>query len=372
MDIKGTKIYSDSLASSVRDDYQTLLAFGVSDEEAEKIILKGYENFIGTEYESIFWISFAYTQWRLGRLSKDIKDKVIEVIDSGEDLKKWKKVILLEPQLKANRSGLLFKSLTSIHEEETISDKTPSKIEKGMQEYYKQNIEEIVAFAKNMPEYKDVNTNDLIDLTEDAFTQSIHFINGSAKKKYESRKQELLTFKSQIDQNNPRKKVQKPEYNESLWKPGDCVAFKLENLDGDYKNLNGKWVAIRILRVVEKPLIDILPNLAHNDTITISFYDVITEKCPTKSDIMNADYMVLFNTDGHLHKGVWLSLYQQKRYLKNWEWVLVDSNPDFEKEDSLFFSEGVFQAIICGLNQLSEFFIHGLKEKQKSIEATKS
>lgn len=49
--------------------------------------------------------------------------------------------------------------------------------------------------------------------------------------------------------------------------------------------------------------------------------------------------------------------------------LLIDNNPDFEKVDSDFFSDGVFGAIICGLDEISQYFVF---EKPKSNEKTKS
>lgn len=279
--------------------------------------------------------------------------------------------------MKQDRSGLQLKTLIGLLDKIQLEDKSRVNIERGNQEYYDQNVQDIVTFAKNMPEYQSVNTEDLIDLSDDPFSQSIAFISGSAKKKYESRKRELLTFRSNIDQINPRKKVQKPNYDESPWRQGDCIAFKLENLKDDYQNLNGKWVAIRIIRVIEKPVIDFLPDLAHDDKIIVSFYNFVGENCPSQSDIKNADYMIISKEKGignrnQLHKGIWLSLYEQKRFLKKWEWVLIDNNPDFEKEDLDFFSDGVFEAYICGLDNISRYFMFGMNEKSKNTEITKS
>jgi len=377
MDIYGTKIYSDSLASAVRDNYQKLLGFGISDEEAEKIMLKAYESLIGSVYESIFWISFGYTEWRLGRLSKMIRDRVVEMIDSGEDLKKWERVVQLESRLKTDRRGLHLKSLFGLLDKTPSVDGSQTNIERGNQEYFSQNLQDILTFSKNLPEYNAVNMDGLIDLADDPFTQSIDFINGSAQKKYESRMSELLTFKSNIDQVNPRKKVQKPYFNESPWKQGDCIAFRLENLKDDYRSLDGMWVAARIIRVIENPVIDILPKLAHDDKIIVSLYDYCEDHCPSQSDIKNADYMIIDRDKGfggrtQLKKGVWLSLYEQKRFFKKWEWILVENNPDFEKEDPDFFREGVFEAYICGLDNISRIFTFGLRQKRSNNEIIKS
>lgn len=374
MDIIGTKIYSDSLASGIRDNYQKLLGFGVSDNEAEMIMLEAYETCIGSVYESIFWISFGYTEWRLGRLSKKIRDKVVEVIDRGDDLKKWEKVILLEPRLKADSSGLHLQMMTNLLDRHQAGDKSQSNIERGYQEYQNQNVHDIFATTNYLTKCKTINTEDLIDLSDDSFSLNIFFINGSAKKKYDSRKRELLAFRSMIDQVNPRKKVPKPYYNESPWKQGDCVALRLENLEDDYQSLNGKWIAMRIIRVIEEPVIYFLPQLAHDDKIIVSFYDFVGEKCPSQSDINNADYMIISKDKSvgnrtHQHKGVWLNLYNQKQFLKKLEWVLIDNNPDFEKVDSDFFSDGVFGAIICGLDKVSQYFLF---EKPKSNEKAKS
>ena len=48
MGVWGTAIFSDDTACDIRDEYSALLISGISDEEAEEALLKGYESLIGT------------------------------------------------------------------------------------------------------------------------------------------------------------------------------------------------------------------------------------------------------------------------------------------------------------------------------------
>jgi len=57
-----------------------------------------------------------------------------------------------------------------------------------------------------------------------------------------------------------------------------------------------------------------------------------------------------------VHKGLGLSLYGQKRKLKEWNWILIDHNEQFAQDQPDFFKAGVFSAMICGIDDLSVYF----------------
>jgi hypothetical protein len=80
----GAAIFSDDTAADVRDTYRSTLESGVSDAEAMHEILQGF----GTD-DRVVWLALAATQSVLGRLDPLVRDRAVEIIDTGEDLEEW-------------------------------------------------------------------------------------------------------------------------------------------------------------------------------------------------------------------------------------------------------------------------------------------
>lgn len=136
----GTAIYSDDIAMDVRDIYKEILGDGLSSEEATSAIIEMYNEEIEDEEDGpVFWISLADTQWKCGRLLESIKQKAIEIIDSGIDLEKWKedkndykkrvkvlenlKMQLMSPQPPEKKMKKVFKSYNPFELYDAISYK---------------------------------------------------------------------------------------------------------------------------------------------------------------------------------------------------------------------------------------------------------
>ncbi|HEY9062996.1 MAG TPA: Imm26 family immunity protein [Pseudobacteroides sp.] len=101
----GTAIFSDDLACDVREAYTNLIGEG-KEKNATKSILKIFKNNLkDSDEEPVIWLSLASTQWKLGRLEDKIKEKAIEIIDTGIDLKRWEE----EPKLLVKRKNVLDK-----------------------------------------------------------------------------------------------------------------------------------------------------------------------------------------------------------------------------------------------------------------------
>lgn len=87
----GAGIFSDDLALDVRDDYRELIGAGHEGPEATRLLMEKYRGTIeDPEQSSVFWLALAATQWKTGRLEDWVKEKALQIIDSGEDLEKWK------------------------------------------------------------------------------------------------------------------------------------------------------------------------------------------------------------------------------------------------------------------------------------------
>lgn len=85
----GTAIFSDDVASDIRNDYYTLLTTGKTNEEITDILMRDYDAYKGTEDEPVFWFALALSQWNKGRLLDKVKDKALEWIEGGQDLARW-------------------------------------------------------------------------------------------------------------------------------------------------------------------------------------------------------------------------------------------------------------------------------------------
>lgn len=135
----GPAIFSDDTACEVRDDYVELLGSGISDIEASERLIKSWEeNFKYSEIENVFWLALAVTQWKHGRLEDFVKEKAVQVIESGKDLDRWKeeypnnarkreqyleklKAKLLLPQPQKKKVSKQFKDYTNWKKGDVIS-----------------------------------------------------------------------------------------------------------------------------------------------------------------------------------------------------------------------------------------------------------
>jgi hypothetical protein len=86
----GTGIFSNDLATDVRDRYRELVADGASGPDATETVLREWGRLVDDEEDGVhIWLSLAATQCQLGRLENRVRDRAIAVIDSGADLGRW-------------------------------------------------------------------------------------------------------------------------------------------------------------------------------------------------------------------------------------------------------------------------------------------
>jgi hypothetical protein len=87
----GTSIFSNDLASDIKSEFRNKISFDKTSIEATKELLIEYnEEIQDYDESSVFWLSLASTQWSLGRLLDNVKEKALEIIENGQDLEKWK------------------------------------------------------------------------------------------------------------------------------------------------------------------------------------------------------------------------------------------------------------------------------------------
>lgn len=87
----GTELYQDDDTCDIKEEYLNYLRIGKTNEEALQEVISDNEEMIkDDELGPLFWLALADTQWKYGRLTNDIRDRALEVIDSGKDLERWK------------------------------------------------------------------------------------------------------------------------------------------------------------------------------------------------------------------------------------------------------------------------------------------
>ncbi len=109
----GTGLYSDDVAQDVKFLYKELLMVGLSNEEATQKLIKDSQWLINDMYDGpVFWFVLADTQWKLGRLLPEVKEKAMKYIQDGEHLKIWSEE---NPKLGLKRKEVLDKLLNQLN-----------------------------------------------------------------------------------------------------------------------------------------------------------------------------------------------------------------------------------------------------------------
>lgn len=87
----GTSIFSDDLALDIRSEYNFLLSVGKDNYEIECMLQQYYKDILNCNDpdEDVFWLTLALCEWKKGRMSIEVKEKALSVIESGRDLERW-------------------------------------------------------------------------------------------------------------------------------------------------------------------------------------------------------------------------------------------------------------------------------------------
>ena len=119
----GVAILSDDIAKDIQLIYKDLLGNEYSNEEASRIVIEEYQTELDDEEILVFWLAFAYIQWKLGRLQENVKQEALQIIEGGEDLARWK----AEPKLQRKREVVLNKLREQLHSPQPQTKKIPKR-----------------------------------------------------------------------------------------------------------------------------------------------------------------------------------------------------------------------------------------------------
>lgn len=86
----GPAPFSDDTTAELREDYRTLLADGVADDEAAQRVIDVYTTHLGDDQQHLVWLGMAAAQSQVGRLQSDVRDRALQIIDQGIGLLLWR------------------------------------------------------------------------------------------------------------------------------------------------------------------------------------------------------------------------------------------------------------------------------------------
>lgn len=79
------RLYGNDTTADVKETYIGFLKQQLNNTDAYLKTLEEYDELMGTDEESLFWYALADTQWNVGRLTEDVRDKAIAFIKAGSD-----------------------------------------------------------------------------------------------------------------------------------------------------------------------------------------------------------------------------------------------------------------------------------------------
>lgn len=83
----GAEIFQNEVSEGVKTDYKNMLKVGMSDNDALKEILANSNDYLEDDGDKFdFWFGLALIMSDLGRLTEEVKNTAVELIDSGGDL----------------------------------------------------------------------------------------------------------------------------------------------------------------------------------------------------------------------------------------------------------------------------------------------
>lgn len=83
----GAGLFEDDTACDVRDEYEDLIAEGLTSEAATAKLEASFEPASDPyDLEPTFWLALAAAQWRVGRLTERARARALDVLDTGRGL----------------------------------------------------------------------------------------------------------------------------------------------------------------------------------------------------------------------------------------------------------------------------------------------
>jgi len=149
----GSSLYANDTASDVRDTYMDFLKDQLNSQEAYDKTLEKLKDYMTDPDEApLFWYALADTQWQVGRLTPDVKEKALEWIDKDGGMSLWED----SPSGGAGWQKTLDKLKTKLETEQRKEKKIAKRINQNLwnigdvyaYQFHKNESKEYGAFGK--------------------------------------------------------------------------------------------------------------------------------------------------------------------------------------------------------------------------------
>jgi len=84
-----SSLYGNDTTCDVRDTYIGFLEDGLSNDEAYEKTLDAMKETLEDDEAPLFWYALAETQWKVGRLRPEVREKALEWIEKGGGMEPW-------------------------------------------------------------------------------------------------------------------------------------------------------------------------------------------------------------------------------------------------------------------------------------------
>ena len=86
----GTGIFQDDVALDIKDSYTERVRKGEDGGRVTADLIAEYQSeFDEPDTKAVFWLALADTQWKLGRLEPEVKERALQCIRDGSELERW-------------------------------------------------------------------------------------------------------------------------------------------------------------------------------------------------------------------------------------------------------------------------------------------
>ena len=85
----GSSLYANDYTCDVRDTYVQFLQSHLTNDEAFLKTIEEFDECIGSDKEALLWYALADTQWGLGRLTLEVREKALRYLECDGGLEYW-------------------------------------------------------------------------------------------------------------------------------------------------------------------------------------------------------------------------------------------------------------------------------------------
>ncbi|MCL2797538.1 MAG: hypothetical protein FWD58_05750 [Firmicutes bacterium] len=237
--ISGVTLYNDRLCEKVKQEFRDYVGMGMSVADAEELLTTFFEWAEGEPYDkAVCYLALADTEWHAGRLSEHIKQKALEILDSGLAQGPWEEACRIP---KEERSGFF----DVLMEGGGMSHSMPFGFcyEQAADKQGEDFFRDMIKVAAEVPDHQEIS----LSVPQRNYSSNIKHIfalDKSPDKKLQMRRAVLEELKARLlSPQPPPKKFPRPKFAyPSDFTEGEVLVFRVP--EGEYE---GHYYAFQVM-----------------------------------------------------------------------------------------------------------------------------